>query len=73
MSAVTARRPATDGDPRKFLAPVIPGMHFHDLRHTQTVDQRLVIGLPKRWENTVNTDGLTAPAAEECSGSACEL
>ncbi len=27
-------RPATDGDPRKHLAPVIPGMHFHDLRHT---------------------------------------
>ncbi|WP_407653732.1 tyrosine-type recombinase/integrase [Actinoplanes oblitus] len=27
-------RPATDGDPKKLIAPVIPGMHFHDLRHT---------------------------------------
>ncbi|MDI6101204.1 site-specific integrase [Actinoplanes sp. NEAU-A12] len=27
-------RPATDGNPKKLIAPVIPGMHFHDLRHT---------------------------------------
>lgn len=27
-------RPATDGNPHKVIAPVIPGMHFHDLRHT---------------------------------------
>jgi integrase len=27
-------RPATDGNPRRTTAPVIPGMHFHDLRHT---------------------------------------
>jgi len=79
-------RPATDGNPRKVIAPVIPGMHFHDLRHTHktwmiedsvpevaqakrlghrlpgvrgiyshvspTVEQRLIDGLQKRWENT---------------------
>lgn len=27
-------RPATDGSPDGLIAPVIPGMHFHDLRHT---------------------------------------
>jgi integrase len=27
-------RPATDGNPRTNLPPLIPGMHFHDLRHT---------------------------------------
>jgi len=27
-------RPAADGNPRRLIAPVIPGMHFHDLRHT---------------------------------------
>jgi integrase len=27
-------RPATDGNPCKTIPPVIPGMHFHDLRHT---------------------------------------
>ncbi|GAA2605733.1 hypothetical protein Adu01nite_37730 [Paractinoplanes durhamensis] len=25
-------RPATDGNPRRLIAPVVPGMHFHDLR-----------------------------------------
>jgi integrase len=27
-------RPATDGNPRRRVSPVVPGMHFHDLRHT---------------------------------------
>jgi integrase len=27
-------RPATNGNPRKLIAPVVPNMHFHDLRHT---------------------------------------
>ncbi|MFI5895941.1 hypothetical protein ACIA5D_38175 [Actinoplanes sp. NPDC051513] len=27
-------RPATDGNPARLIAPVVPGMHFHDLRHT---------------------------------------
>ncbi|AEV87659.1 integrase [Actinoplanes sp. SE50] len=79
-------RPATDGDPKKLIVPVIPGMHFHDLRHTHktwmiedgvpevaqakrlghrlpgvrgiyshvspAVEQRLVDGLQKRWEDT---------------------
>lgn len=27
-------RPATDGNPRKNIPPVIAGMHFHDFRHT---------------------------------------
>jgi len=79
-------RPATDGDPHKLIALVVPGMHFHDLRHTHktwmiedgvpevaqakrlghrlagvrgiyshvtpAVEQRLVDGLQKRWENT---------------------
>lgn len=27
-------RPATDGNARKNIPPVITGMHFHDLRHT---------------------------------------
>jgi integrase len=27
-------RPATDGDHRRNLPPIIAGMHFHDLRHT---------------------------------------
>jgi integrase len=27
-------RPATDGNPRKNIPPVITGMHFHDLRHS---------------------------------------
>ena len=79
-------RPATDGNPHKVIAPVIPGMHFHDLRHTHKtwmiednvpevaqakrlghrlpgvrgiyshvsliVEQRLIDGLQKRWEDT---------------------
>jgi integrase len=27
-------RPALDGNPGKNIAPIVPGMHFHDLRHT---------------------------------------
>lgn len=27
-------RPALDGNPAKNIAPILPGMHFHDLRHT---------------------------------------
>jgi integrase len=27
-------RPALDGNPTKNLSPIVPGMHFHDLRHT---------------------------------------
>jgi len=27
-------RPATDGCPGKNIPPVVPGMHFHDLRHS---------------------------------------
>lgn len=27
-------RPALDGNPAKNLPPILPGMHFHDLRHS---------------------------------------
>jgi integrase len=27
-------RPAIDGDPTRDLPPIIPGLHFHDLRHS---------------------------------------
>ena len=27
-------RPACDGDPRRGWQPILPGLHFHDLRHT---------------------------------------
>lgn len=79
-------RPATNGVPSKLIAPVIPGMRFHDLRHTHktwmiedgvpevaqakrlghrlagvrgiyshvspAMEQSLVAGLQKRWDNT---------------------
>jgi integrase len=28
-------RPAADGDPARGVSPVLTGLHFHDLRHTQ--------------------------------------
>jgi integrase len=27
-------RPAVDGNPAKNISPIVPGMHFHDMRHT---------------------------------------